>query len=104
MSKGIRAFIAIDLPESVKEVIQDIQFDLMDIIPEEDVNWVKEKNMHLTLFFLGDGVMADAIPANMLPALDQIAAEEKPFTLSLSQIDAFPSRRAGAGPLGRPGK
>lgn len=94
MSKGIRAFIAIDLPESIKEVVQEIQFDLMDLIPEEDVNWVKERNMHMTLFFLGNEVPATVIP-QICSGLDHIAAEEKPFTLSLAQIDAFPSRREG---------
>lgn len=93
MSKtGIRAFVAIDLPLEIKETLEDIQFDLLDHVTEEEVRWVKAETMHLTIRFLGDGVTPDVIPV-ICDGLDLIAKTTPPFLLQMGQIGCFPDQR-----------
>ena len=49
---GIRTFICIEIPESVKERIAELQRHLRQI--DSRVSWTKPSNIHLTLKFLGD--------------------------------------------------
>ena len=48
----MRAFIALDIPEAVRNEL----LRLTDILKKEaaDVKWVRAENLHLTLRFIGD--------------------------------------------------
>jgi RNA 2',3'-cyclic 3'-phosphodiesterase len=55
----MRAFIAIDLPQSVKQAIGSLQSKLRSAVPLEanksaDIRWTRPEGIHLTLKFLGD--------------------------------------------------
>jgi 2'-5' RNA ligase len=50
---GLRLFIAIPVPESVKAALREVQDELKQVVPSKSVAWTKPDNMHLTLRFLG---------------------------------------------------
>jgi len=82
----MRAFIAIELSEEIKEALARIQSRLK--YAGADVKWVEKSNIHLTLKFLGeiDEKKRDAVKA----ALDEIAKDFTPFEIALKDIGAFP--------------
>lgn len=47
-----RLFIAINLPENVKERLIGFQTKWMDLEPHS-INWVIKPNLHITLVFIG---------------------------------------------------
>jgi len=79
MSETFRAFIAIDLPESVKSFLSEAQAALK--LYGFRVKWVRLQNIHLTLKFLGDTAIADsdkiaeamAMAARNCPAVSLVA-------------------------------
>jgi 2'-5' RNA ligase len=48
----IRTFIAVPIPDSLREVLSDTIFRLRDLYPE--IRWVRPEGIHLTLKFLGN--------------------------------------------------
>jgi len=83
----IRTFVAIDLPESVKQDLSQLQQDLKSYGTR--VSWVKPSNIHITLKFLGD-VKPEKIP-EISRALASVAATTRPFRLQPKSCGAFPS-------------
>lgn len=82
----MRIFIAIELSESIRNALAQIQSHLK--YAGADVKWVEKDNIHLTLKFLGE-VTEEKIE-KIKSALDQIASKTKPFEISLKDIGAFP--------------
>jgi len=87
----IRAFIAIDLPPTVKAALAGVAATLGGRVPRGAVRWVRPEQMHLTLRFLGD-TPAGRLPA-LAAALNTLAAGHTPFTLHLSDVGCFPNAR-----------
>jgi 2'-5' RNA ligase len=87
----VRAFIAIELPDSVKAVLSGLQERLRRGGPAP-VKWVEPDGMHLTVKFLGN-VAAPAIP-DIERVIADSAQNIHPFRLSLGQPGAFPNLRA----------
>lgn len=85
----IRAFIALDIPVSVKSAILEIQDELKT--NKFTIKWVRPENMHLTLRFLGD-ISPDA-PAHIKRQMALAAADIEPFTLRATGVGAFPHTR-----------
>ena len=92
MSDGIRVFVAASVTDEVREILEDIQFDLADMVPENAITWTKPGSMHLTLAFLGDGNQPEQVAA-ICDLLDAITTDIKPFPLRLGAIGCFPRRR-----------
>jgi len=82
----IRAFIAVDLTDSVRERVSALQERLRS--SRADVSWVAPANLHLTLKFLGN-IEEDPI-GSLKEALGSAAKELKPFSIRLEGIGAFP--------------
>jgi 2'-5' RNA ligase len=85
-----RVFLAIELPAPVRlKLIEHID-RLRDLIPDVQVSWLREDNLHLTLKFLGD------IPVVSLEAVAQAAQRAAntvaPFEVLVSGCGAFPPR------------
>ncbi len=78
----MRLFVAIDLPEDVKECLSDLQSAL------PNARWVDPDGMHLTLRFIGD--------------LDPRQAEDVDDVLSGVSGRPFALRLKGLGTFGRP--
>jgi 2'-5' RNA ligase len=84
----IRAFIALPLPDTVKDALSEASGMLRKTI---DARWVKPDSIHLTLKFLGD------IDENNLETiregLEKISSQHSPFEMKLDSLGAFPSVR-----------
>jgi RNA 2',3'-cyclic 3'-phosphodiesterase len=84
--RKIRAFIAIELPDNVKEFLDDVSSRLKRC--GADVKWVRTKGIHLTLKFLGQ------VDTDLVPIIERnlrlIFAQQKPFFLHVSGLGAFP--------------
>ena len=85
-ARKIRAFIAIELPDTVKEFLADTSSRLKKC--GADVKWVRTNGIHLTLKFLG------YVDVDLIPIIERdlrlVFAEQKPFSLQLSGLGAFP--------------
>ncbi len=77
----MRLFIAIDLPDTVKDQLGTLQTRI------STARWVSRQQMHVTLCFLGETDRIDDIKA----ALAGVKAP--PFALTLSGVGRFPTRR-----------
>ncbi len=82
----MRTFIAIELPEEIRIVLNRIQDELKQT--QADVKWVKPENIHLTLKFLGE--IEQDLVKKIHPVLDDIAQKNSAFSLYLSELGAFP--------------
>ncbi|MFA6383803.1 MAG: RNA 2',3'-cyclic phosphodiesterase [Candidatus Omnitrophota bacterium] len=86
----MRAFIAIELPQDIKDSISRLQAKLK--ASGADVKWVPPSNIHLTLKFVGE---IDATTQNgVCVLLNEIAAHTPPFTIRLAGLGAFPGSRS----------
>jgi 2'-5' RNA ligase len=77
----MRLFVAIDLPDAVKDQLDALQTDV------PGARWVKRPQMHLTLFFLGETDRLTDIQAALA------GIEARPFELTLTGVGRFPKRR-----------
>ena len=64
-AKPVRAFVAIPLPDSVRNGLALAQGELRELLPPRSVAWTKPDNMHLTLRFLG------AVDPERIPEVSQ---------------------------------
>lgn len=89
----IRSFVAIDLPDSTKEMLEQVSERLQDQVPHRTVRWSKISGIHLTLKFLGD-VAQDDLP-KIKSALSHVGQRHAPFVFTVGEVGCFPN-------LGRP--
>jgi len=82
----IRAFIAVELPESVRREVSQLQARFK--ATGADAKWVEADNLHLTLKFLGNIEESQVEP--LKAALASAAQRVSPFTIQVEGIGAFP--------------
>lgn len=80
-----RLFIAIDLPEELKQKLGRIKSDFQI----SQARWVKEENLHLTLKFLGQVKNKKIDSINL--SLKNLTRTFPVFTLQTGNLGAFPS-------------
>ena len=78
---GYRAFIALDLPESVKKILFESVSPVMKKLRSQ-VKWVALENFHLTLRFIGDisnstSELLRESMRNIIPKYDEVEFEIK---------------------------
>ncbi len=87
----IRAFIAIELPQGVREALARLSRDLRSAAGTRAVRWVPAENVHLTLRFLGE------VPEKMVPdigsMLDRVSGVTAPFEMAIGGLGCFPNER-----------
>jgi 2'-5' RNA ligase len=87
--EGIRSFIAIEVPQSLRARLEELQRELRGT--EAGVNWVRPEGIHLTLKFLG------AISQDDLEKIARVIAPVvgawNPFALRIHGLGCFPSSR-----------
>jgi len=83
----MRAFIAIELSEPIRDALAKTQTSLK--YAGADVKWIGKDNIHLTLKFLGE--ISEDKAEQVATALDDITKETKPFDISLKDLGAFPA-------------
>ena len=86
----IRAFLAIELPASLRPVLSRAQEELKK--SAADVKWVPVGNIHITLKFFGN--ITEEQVADIGEAVTALAANQEPFTLSVTDAGAFPSPKS----------
>lgn len=75
----MRLFVAIDLPDPVKDHLVSLKADI------PTARWSDRHQMHLTLFFIGETERIAEVRAALA------AVEAPPFELSLSGVGRFPA-------------
>ncbi len=86
----MRTFIAIELPQDIKDHLGRIQAKLKNA--QADVKWVAPSNIHLTLKFLGE--IDERQKDDVLLAMRTASALNKPFTIAMGQTGGFPGIRS----------
>ena len=85
--RQMRLFVAINFPDQIKQVLSSLVKELRRL--PADARWVKERNFHLTVQFLGN-VPEGQVP-DIVASLDRSAAGVPPFRLDLGGVGVFPS-------------
>jgi 2'-5' RNA ligase len=90
LPETFRLFIAISLPENVKDEIEKAQNELRSALPGDSVRWTKRTQFHLTLKFLGDveARRAEELAESLRRACGSFAAVQ----LHAARIGFFPPR------------
>ena len=91
MPEVIRAFIAIELPDSLRASLGKLQTGLQDQVPARTVRWVAPRGIHLTLKFLGS-TRVDQIEG-IAGDLTKACAPLPSFTYSVGGLGCFPNPR-----------
>src|SRR3954466_13038553 len=85
-----RLFIAVELPDDIRQKIAAHIEQLRTALPEVRASWVREENLHLTLKFLGD-TPVERVEA-VANALTKAANETAAFEIRIGGCGAFPPR------------
>lgn len=89
----IRAFLAVQLLESLRATLETIQSDLKrrmahDLSREVSLTWVRPASMHLTVKFLGDIDEGLVIP--LRDAIAETLSRHRAIEIPLTRLGAFP--------------
>jgi 2'-5' RNA ligase len=87
----VRSFVAITLPNDVKEALQRVADEQRARTPERSIRWSRVSGIHLTLKFLGDVAESD-LPA-IKAALAQCCVDHVPFVFSVGGMGCFPNTK-----------
>lgn len=87
----IRVFIAIDLPKSIQDSIENQTSRLRQGTGNGLVRWVPPANMHLTLKFIGS--ISTSHVDFLKQMLTQAAETHSPFDLQIGGIGSFPNSK-----------
>lgn len=82
----MRVFIAIELPEDVKERIAQVQERLKKT--RDRIKWVDSSMIHLTLKFLGE--ITEKELEKVIEASEEVADDFRPFSFEVKGAGAFP--------------
>jgi len=85
-SVPLRTFIAIELPQDIKDTIGRLQSKLKS--SGADVKWVSPSNIHLTLKFLGE--IDEKTRDGVSGVMKEIGASTPSFIIRLGALGAFP--------------
>lgn len=85
----IRAFLAIDPPEGIRETLVSVQNTLKKELP--GVRWVSPEGIHLTLKFFGQ--IGKRELASITALVPQELMDASPLKLSIESIGVFPHLR-----------
>lgn len=89
MAELIRSFIAVDIPDTVKDELVSLILSLQKA--EADVKWVRRENLHLTLKFLGQISEDQVIHTRQI--LERMSKEQRRFSFHLAGLGGFPTLR-----------
>jgi len=90
-AETIRLFVAIPVPEAIKENLSVVQRELRQLVPEASIRWTPREQIHLTLRFFG-GVSSEALP-ELMGALKNTCESSPPLNLQARGLGVFPPKR-----------
>jgi len=79
-----RIFIAINLPEEVKNKLTDFQREIEDLFEVSPVRWTKKENLHITLAFLGN--VRDEEIIKISQTVQRVGLDCQPFSIILNKV------------------
>ena len=85
----VRAFIALDLPDSLDGPLTQVSNNLKGKLEGKQIRWVDVPNIHLTMKFLGDVSIKNISMINEI--IQSEAASHKQFEISLGGFGIFPN-------------
>lgn len=85
----IRTFIAVAVPGRIAGEMQGLQKEIAS--SHDGVKWMAEKELHLTLLFLGEVDELELV--SICRAVKKIAARHSPFALDVAGVGGFPNKR-----------
>jgi 2'-5' RNA ligase len=88
----LRLFIALQVPERIKETIEQTQLDLGRKLAGAKIRWAGRQQFHLTLRFLGS-VDVPRLP-DLLAAVQGACPKARPFELRAEGLGCFPNTRS----------
>jgi len=89
-TEKIRSFIAIELPQELKQALSRLQEKLKSV-SNVPVKWVDPNNIHLTLKFLGD--ISPEIVGRITASLEDAARSTPRFNIEVSGLGVFPNMK-----------
>jgi RNA 2',3'-cyclic 3'-phosphodiesterase len=84
----MRCFVAIELPETVRDRLADLQDQMADL--GRAVRWTRPESIHLTIKFLGE--VPDARVSEVCEVARRIAEKYPVFDLEIAGAGCFPPR------------
>lgn len=84
----IRSFIAIELPDDIKQALAELQASLRTE-QHLSVKWVDPGSIHLTLKFLGS--IAANRTGDIIGTMEEAARDTAPFSLEVKGLGVFPN-------------
>jgi 2'-5' RNA ligase len=88
-AKPLRLFVAVDVPELVRDRVQDAIGPWRERIPR--AKWVPKQNQHVTLKFLGS--TWPRLVGWVTETVEAVARQSEPFQTRVTGLGAFPSAR-----------
>ena len=88
-AKPLRLFIAVDVPERVRDRVQDAIGPWRERVPR--AKWVPKQNQHVTLKFLGS--TWPRLVGWVTESVEAVARQSEPFETRVTGLGAFPSAR-----------
>lgn len=85
----MRCFLAVKIPDGVKKYLKTVIRDMA--IYTGGVKWVDEAAQHITLKFFGE--IEEEMAWNIKKSIEYLGLKYRPFTLTLKDIDALPSKK-----------
>lgn len=88
MNETIRSFVAIELPDDIKNQIESYIFELHKFASK--LKWVRKESLHITLKFLGNQPpqKVDNVIISLLPLGDYC----KRFKIAIKNLGSFPNQ------------
>ena len=87
-----RLFVAISIPEPVRDEIIRVQRELEPLVPRAVARWTRPDQFHLTLRFLGD-VGADRVK-DLKKSVEAVCQRGQPLSLRAEGVGFFPNPRS----------
>lgn len=85
----LRLFVAIALPETVRDEILRAQRELQPLVPREAARWSRPDQLHLTLRFLGN-VPVEAVEG-LKQSVEAVCRNAPPLSLRAQGVGFFPN-------------
>jgi len=86
----MRAFIALELPASIREQLTSVSQQLQQY-NQKYINWVDPQNLHITFQFLGD--IADAHLPDIIQIITEYCADLPPLSFSQPKLQIVPTSK-----------
>lgn len=88
----LRLFVAIPIPESVRNEMARVQRELQSLAPRRAIGWTRPEQFHLTLRFLGGVPMASL--EDLKAAVGAVCANAQSLHLRAAGVGFFPNARS----------